>query len=411
MAVAKIAGVEARVLPSVQNPHHFLDFHFPTLSSCSIPPFPRMPESITPRAPTDVQMSNVEVRRRWGVDEFDSDDDLQAEMCPFEAAQSTPRGFICEPYTLYQTLPDTTGRTSWSEQPPKIEIQTVDVSKSNKYALIVRKVKCYDGNRDFELHSIETQSEVLKKFLAGVMDGYAGLTMTLRTVKFKPPFQPFVHRWEQLNLARNGDLDEETKAHVDLLYDILEEEVRETVSRKNDLLSNGVISYDMIWALFHPGATVFSVVNSRPRIFARLVQSDYRGGSIFEMKAEYVDSDGEKFGYEVERFRIVEFHGTVPITSLQVFPLAYHSDRATLCEDLIARGKLWQTFKGYHFKHYEGPIFQDARGHGGRKINSRIIIDAAAYSLFTGILFLNGERSLEEMSNEDLMLATPILRG
>lgn len=370
-----------------------------------------MPESITPRAPTDVQMSNVEVRRRWGVDEFDSDDDLQAEMCPFEAAQSTPRGFICEPYTLYQTLPDTTGRTSWSEQPPKIEIQTVDVSKSNKYALIVRKVKCYDGNRDFELHSIETQSEVLKKFLAGVMDGYAGLTMTLRTVKFKPPFQPFVHRWEQLNLARNGDLDEETKAHVDLLYDILEEEVRETVSRKNDLLSNGVISYDMIWALFHPGATVFSVVNSRPRIFARLVQSDYRGGSIFEMKAEYVDSDGEKFGYEVERFRIVEFHGTVPITSLQVFPLAYHSDRATLCEDLIARGKLWQTFKGYHFKHYEGPIFQDARGHGGRKINSRIIIDAAAYSLFTGILFLNGERSLEEMSNEDLMLATPILRG
>lgn len=331
---------------------------------------------------------------------------------PDQPDQSTPRGFICESYTLYRTNPDENGYTGWSEEPPVSSPKTGKVSKSDKYALIIKKTKCYDGKRDFKLHSIEVQSEPLKQFLAEVLDGYAGITCTLRTLKFKAPFEAFVHRWEELCKARNGNLDDKTRLHVELLYGILDEELREPLSRMNDLLSNRVISFDMIWTLFQPGATVFSVVDGRPRAFARLEAQKDPFSKTFSIQADCVDYDGQSFRYSVKSFEIYEFDGTLPITSLDVFPIIYHPDRSTICRDLVARGKTWQGFKGYHYKSYEGPTAEDSSWDSkGTSINSRIIIDAESYSRFSrNIPGVHGG-SIEELSDEDLMIATPILRG
>lgn len=42
--------------------------------------------------------------------------------------------------------------------------------------------------------------------------------------------------------------------HVDLLWDLLEEELRETIREKNDYVAYGDVTFNSIWAIFEPGA-------------------------------------------------------------------------------------------------------------------------------------------------------------
>jgi hypothetical protein len=86
--------------------------------------------------------------------------------------------------------------------------------ESRQYALVVRNAKCYNGTKSLEIHSIDFQSEPLKKFLADVFKGYPGLTLALARVEFHANFRPFIHRWKQFTDAKDADgLDEAAKAH------------------------------------------------------------------------------------------------------------------------------------------------------------------------------------------------------
>lgn len=48
------------------------------------------------------------------------------------------------------------------------------------------------------------------------------------------------------------------------------------------------------------------------------------------------------------------FKGTVPIQSLDIFPLKYHSDANGLKEMLLKRGRKWVELTGVHHKQYSG---------------------------------------------------------
>lgn len=256
--------------------------------------------------------------------------------------------------------------------------------ESLQYTLIVRNAKCYDGSKSLEIHSIVVQSEPLKKFLASVLEGYAGITMTLDRVTFNRPFEPFVHRWEQFTKSRfNEELDATTKAHVDLLYKVLEEELGRVIAHKNDLVRNGVMTHDLLYTIFEPGEVIFGVVDSRQRAFVFKTSSiDCRTNS-FQIDSAYVDFDGDNIGFTGHAFAIPPYEGTAPITSLPVFPLKYHSNQATVRKELVARGRIWEQHKGYHYKEYDGA----ATGYLGEKkvkinVKGRIVIDTDAYNTF-----------------------------
>lgn len=345
-----------------------------------------------------------------------------------------PRGSICKVHNLYQSKPDERGRTSWTKNlPDNLEIPAEN-SESSQYALIVRNQKCYDGRRNLEIHSIVVQSKPLKKFLADVMKGYPSLTMSLDRVEFHKPFKPFIYRWEKFTKTRdNNDLDETTKAHVDLLYEILEEELRDTISRKKDLVKNGVITHDLIWSIFEPGDIIFSVVNGRQRAF-KFDSGKYSRGK-FVVSSRYIDFDGKKFGFHEHYFEVSPYEGTSPITALPVFPLVYHADQAAVRKDLIARGKLWEEHKGYHYKEYEGVGIGSLWGQEAKfNIKSRIVIDMEAYNTFNqddplhvssisgeelsndpdddeGLGTTNPQTDVGELSDEHRLIATPLLRG
>lgn len=245
------------------------------------------------------------------------------------------------------------------------------------------------------------------------MKGYPGITMELDRVEFKSPFKPFVHRWERFLEARSSESDTTTKSHVDLLYKVLEEELRDTISSRKSLITNGVVTHDLLWAIFEPGDLIFSLVDGRQRVFTfETSDMNCRNGN-FEVEAKYIDFDGDEFGYTAYQMAVPPFEGTSPITALPTFPLVYHSQHATVRKDLIARGKLWEDHQGYHYKQYEG-IGKTYFYSREVKVNvkSRIVIDTKAYNTFNPNSAVEVDSSLSgKLSDDQRLVSTPIVRG
>ena len=333
-----------------------------------------------------------------------------------EKTDYKPQGSICDVHNLYETKPDESGNTSWTKDYPESLVAPAEDAESAQYALIVRYSKCYNGRKSLQIHSIVIQSEPLRQFLGKVLEGYPNVTATLERLEFTNPFRPLVHRWENFLQEREKETDVTTKEHVELLYNILEEELRDTLARKKDLLRNGVITYPLVWTIFEPGDVVISTAGGRTRAFLfRDASIDCRTKKwIFDVK--YIDYDGAQFGYRDFQVKAAPFVGTENITSLPVFPLKFHTEKDAIRDGLVARGKLWEEHKGYRYKQYEGIAigFREDDDEVKYHIKSRIIIDTEAFNIFhpSEVVRVYGEDEFpEELDDDKRIVTSPMVYG
>ena len=110
-------------------------------------------------------------------------------------------GSISDIKDLYQGPEDSQGRAQWLDKYPEDAEEAAENEDTEKYALIARKKKCFDGRKKFDIDSIIVQSPELKKVLGKVFDKYPGVTCELDRLIFSAPFQPFVHRCKKLRLS------------------------------------------------------------------------------------------------------------------------------------------------------------------------------------------------------------------
>ena len=206
---------------------------------------------------------------------------------------------------LYSGKEDKKGRYQWQDTIPKDIGNPAENSETAQWALIVRNVKVYnDPKRVLAIHSIAVQSPLLKKLLAGVLKNYPGVTVGLQRLEFSGKFEPLIHRWAELRsaVATLGDGtedDQKTKAHADLLMDVLNEEFKSLIDTSQDMKSKRVMTYEHLWTLFQPGATLFSRQDGQET--AMTLQDtkygvDQRGSPVFWLTCRYIDWDGSKFG-------------------------------------------------------------------------------------------------------------------
>jgi hypothetical protein len=297
-----------------------------------------------------------------------------------------PAGSLPDARHLYEGAPDRSGRTNWTTVYPDDLEEPIENKDSAQYALLVRSKKSYDGRKKLEIHSIVVQSTALKEVLGVVLKDYPGINTKLERVEFKAPFQCFVHRWDRFANARAEVKDLETKAHFNLLWKLLEEELRDTIREKLDHVANGVITFSNVWTIFEPGCLVFSRSEDHERIY-KLTSGTYTqdacGNTLYRLNCQYIDFDGDHFGYGSAGLTIRGFVGTTEITKLSALPLDYHPHIEDVKERLLARGRLFESYKGYHFKAYEG--IATGQGFCGTirfSINSRVILDTAAFNRF-----------------------------
>jgi hypothetical protein len=203
---------------------------------------------------------------------------------------------------------------------------------------------------------------LLKKLLVGVLKGYPGVTVGLQRLEFTGKFEPLIHRWPELQNAVSK-LDEKTeknlatKIHTDLLMEVLRNEFKSLIETSQDMKSKGVMTYEHLWTLFQPGATVYTRNDGQET--AMLVQEtkygvDSRGAPCFWVTSKIVAWDGTKFGTQKLNLSIPFFNGTRQITQLKVFPIEYHSEPEALRKRLIERGEKAESLAGPHYRAYNG---------------------------------------------------------
>lgn len=81
------------------------------------------------------------------------------------------------------------------------------------------------------------------------MGSYPGVNIGRRDANFYPPFQPLVHVWNQLG-SSISELEGEAREHGDAFLEIVEPEIGEIIKDREDLLSRGMIVYELLWTIF-----------------------------------------------------------------------------------------------------------------------------------------------------------------
>jgi hypothetical protein len=265
----------------------------------------------------------------------------------------------------------------WTRKYPHYIPEPTENDETAEYAFLKRNQRSSDSRKKLSLHSIVIQSPFIKKVLGKAFEGYEGITTELERLEFESPFEPFVHRWEKFRSLKYLEEDGVTKQHLDLLWDCLEGELRLTLAKKYDLLANGVMTYSYLWTMFEPGTLVFTNVGGNERVM-RIQSYDY-GCNSFSVHNRFVEWTGHKFGMENHTSSIGSYDGTRKISALSVYPLIYHPDTLGIQKRCIARAKEWETFCKYSFMSYKGGATSGGSRHN---IDSRVIIDTAAYNKF-----------------------------
>lgn len=193
-----------------------------------------------------------------------------------------------------------------------------------KHALIARYNRVYgDPRRVLALHSVVIQSPLLKDLLDVVLAGYPGVTVSLRRLEFSGTFEPLIHRWTEFKaeiqkLRDNPDeeIDDdhatERLQHAELLYKLLETEFEETISSSQDMMSQGVITYDLLWTVFQPGCLVHTKLHGHDRVF-RMTSQNYGTDScrnpVYWLTCQFVDGGASFFGTDKLNLKIYPYEG------------------------------------------------------------------------------------------------------
>ncbi|KAK5080458.1 hypothetical protein LTR05_008568 [Lithohypha guttulata] len=159
----------------------------------------------------------------------------------------------------------------------------------------------------------------------------------------------------------------------------------ETTARLQSLLETGRITYELLWALFPPNTLVLTMCPGSHQVRCLRFQFAYedkteQGVEHLALQCEYIDYDGKILGWVAEDLHLDRFHGTLPITSLPVYPIHYYPD-PQIDQVLAHRGRRFIGLMGSHHCMYRGTAFLQIKdGYKRLTIQSNIMVDASEFS-------------------------------
>lgn len=354
---------------------------------------------------------------------------MQAELKNLEKRWTKKgRGYICEPKDDDE-IPEAT--VNWYE----------------KFALCITRQ--YDAsNKYVSKTSLQVNSPSLKKVLKEVIQDFPGQSFHTSNVTIDfPPRCLYHYRTELASKLKTADPDSELAAHLPILNKFIDEQFEETIDVVSNLNPQGLTSYEHLWTLFRPGFKVYTRQQGLPRVFKlNSYQYIYGNCESLSLNVDFIDFDGESFGKRNENISIPKFSGTAPVTSLNAFPLARHHDALNISRTLIARGRKWEKINaaGQSFLDYRGIAVSASWPPKRYNIDSRVMMDTATFHRIEanqafGVVALpltdaqkakatlrkndpyvlsvtNGQEDMlfvevEPLSDEQCLLATPVLRG
>jgi hypothetical protein len=287
------------------------------------------------------------------------------------------KGMKCESKRLYE-LERHENEIVWvDDMPEKFQVPALDDIEAARrdYAILLRTQLV---QRQQKVHSIVVQSPLIKSALKGILNNYPGLFLQKDPLVFEAPFKAFVHRWDAFCAACERHDDLKTRQHLILLKENLEPELQPSFNAISNFIKYKVVEFEHLWAIYAPTSIIVAQKDKaecafRVRKVEVKIQEDQK---FLVIQCHYVDWDGEKFGRSLQVLAIAEYEGTAGLGELTAFPLEHHPDKAAIQEQLLERGRKFESLAGILYRSYEGIAYDMTQGKPAPKfVKGRIVID------------------------------------
>ncbi|XXG95191.1 Calcium channel yvc1 [Hypoxylon texense] len=340
-------------------------------------------------------------RRRSPPDDFDLDDDTSfgTQTKSLRSKSSGRNG-----KSVSQRLEFKRVDQVWDSQIHNYKLQDTAENANNsqydEYLFHVRRTFDWEGK--YKTTIVDIKSKQLREALQDVIGSVKGVSLVEETPKLDPKmlFLYLEDMREHMNnlkhLEPEGDSRKERKKvqkwidekrrHLRILIKYLDTDHAETKKSLYPMLENGLITFDLLWALWKPNTLAYTTTYGsvdEPRVFKVDVAEKHYSivrGEFYYIEGKYFEYDGKQFGFGSMSEEIPEFRGARKITSLGCYPLKYHKNETQLRKDLIDRGKKFVGLGGVHYKSHHGMAYHKKKKSVIKvNINGRIMVDPAIH--------------------------------
>ncbi|GKT59638.1 AAA family ATPase [Colletotrichum tofieldiae] len=277
---------------------------------------------------------------------------------------------------------------------------TTSDTQYDGYVLQIRRTFDWEGK--FKATLVDIKSKILRECLQEVMGNIKGVSLVDETPKLNPNMlflylEDFRKYDKQLKktAAVGADKKERKKhkkhiktkrQHLKVLLKYLDKDYAHIKKSLYPMLENGLITFDLLWALFKPNTLVYTTTYGspdQPRIFkveqAEKLNSIIKG-DFYWIDGKYLEFDGKQFGYGTLCEEVPDFRGARKISSLSAFPLDFHRDKEAVKSALVDRGKKFVQLGGVHYRSHHGlAYYKKKKAVIKVNINGRVMVDPAIH--------------------------------
>ncbi|KJR88314.1 ATPase, AAA family protein [Sporothrix schenckii 1099-18] len=272
-------------------------------------------------------------------------------------------------------------------------------SEYDGYVFHVRRTFDWEGK--YKQTFVDIKSNLLRDALQEVMGDIKGISLVEETPKMDPnllflyledirkhikTMKGFKPTGDKKTRKKEAKRNEKKRQQLKVLAKYLDKDYEELKNSLKPLLKNGLITFELLWALWKPNTLAFTTTYGSPddpRVFkAEMAEKHFSisKGSFYYIEGKYFEYDGKRFGFGSVADEIDEFRGARKITSLPVYPLEYHKNEEQLRKDLIERGKKFVALSGVQYKNYDGMAYYKKKKTAVKvNISGRIMIDSSIH--------------------------------
>ncbi|KAI8959885.1 hypothetical protein F5Y11DRAFT_285538 [Daldinia sp. FL1419] len=292
----------------------------------------------------------------------------------------------------------------WDSQIHNYKLQdtadSTDHSQYDEYLFHVRRTFDWEGK--YKTTVVDIKSKQLREALRDIIGNVKGISLVEETPKIDPKmlflYLPDMHKQYYVlkELEPEGDSRkarkkvqkgiDEKRRHLKALIKYIETDFAETKKSLDPLLQNGLITFDLLWALWKPNTLAYSTMYGsvdEPRVFKVEVAEKHYSimrGEFYYVEGKYFEYDGKQFGYGSTSEELNEFRGARRITSLSCYPLKFHKSEVQLRGSLIERGKKFVSLSGVHYKSHQGMAYYKKKKSIVKvNIDGRVMVDPAIH--------------------------------
>ncbi|KAJ9142946.1 AAA family ATPase [Pleurostoma richardsiae] len=276
-------------------------------------------------------------------------------------------------------------------------------SQYDDFVFHVRRTFDWEGK--YKSTIVDIKSKLLRECLQDVMGNIKGVSLVEEIPKLDPNMlflylDDLREYMKGLRKAKPTGADkrerkkdqkriEVKRQHLKILIKYIDKDYEQVKNSGSlyPMLKNGLITFDLLWALWKPNTLAFTSTygsHDEPRVFkVEMAEKHYSimKGEFYYIEGKYFEYDGKQFGYGTMTEEIDDFRGARRITSLSCYPLEYHKNESQLRRDLIDRGKKFVALSGVHYKSHQGMAYYKKKKSSIVKvnINGRIMIDPSIH--------------------------------